>query len=101
MRSRGNRGSPKSRKAVPKPLTRLIHLPGEVWSWEYRGRGDILIRTPDHKTTHTVLHTEISGWSWDALERAEYKHTGERPISEGGYQVTPGVVKAWIEKHYK
>jgi hypothetical protein len=99
---RGDRGAPRdrNRKAIPKPLHRLIHLPNEIWSWEFRG-SDILIRTPDNETTHTVLHTEISGYSWNALERAEWKHTGERPISEGGYQVTPGVIKTWIKEHYK
>ncbi len=68
MKQRDQRKTPRY-----KPLKRLIHLsPQEVWSWELRG-DTVLIRTPDHKTTHQIdkhallgiIPADFEPWDWD------------------------------------
>jgi len=98
MRTHGSRSIPKRRGRVVKALRRQIHLPSGVWTWEMR-RIQILIRNPDGSKTWTVTHSEMTGWSWYELERAHWKRAGNRPVHEGGHQITPKVVKDWIEKH--
>lgn len=98
MRTHGTRGARKSRKALSQPLARLIHLDSGIWSWDFRNCY-ILMRSPDNETTHTVTQPKMTGWSWDALERAQYKRTGNRPAPDG-VQITPAVVRDWIQEHY-
>jgi len=58
---------------TPKPYKRRLHFPdGEVWSYRFTN-GVVAIRTPDCETTHGVPLPEISGMSWDDMERGEWK----------------------------
>jgi hypothetical protein len=61
------------RKKEPKPLKRLLHFPdGEVWSWRYMGPY-IRVREPDNVTDHNVPVPDITGMTWDDMERGEWK----------------------------
>lgn len=93
MRRRGHRPKrhpPRGRK--PEQLKRKLHFPdGSIWTWQTR-REIIRIREPDNVTTHLVNLSEFSGWTWDALERADWKGYS--------YSITPREVKEWIRFRY-
>ena len=65
-----------------KPLKRKLHLSEkEIWSWEMRG-DVILIRSPDHLTTH-----KTTPWKLLDLEDVEFDPTSlERGSS---FQISP------------
>jgi len=75
-----------------KALKRKIHLtPEDVWSWDIRA-SVILIRTPDHKTTHKFSVEEILGledvvWDPESLEEFSF---------HGGFSITPSTIKEKI-----
>lgn len=76
----------------PQPFKKKLHFPdGEVWSWRFGNH--VAIRTPDNKKTYVVSLTEITGWSWDDLERAEWK----------GYwpEIGPQLIKDYITLHLR
>lgn len=78
---------------TPKPYKRLLHFSdGEAWSYRF-ANGVVAIRTPDCKTTHQVPLPEISGMSWDEMERGEWKGwwTG----------IGPQAVKDYVESHLR
>ena len=66
---------------------RKLHLDSGVW--EYRiGTANIQIFSPAGlKFCPTV--SEVTGLSWDAIERGRYKRTGEN-------EVVPSQVREWI-----
>ena len=63
----------KKQRRAPRPYKRNLHFSeGDVWSYRFTN-GVVAIRTPDCKTTHKVPLPEISGMSWDDMERGEWK----------------------------
>ena len=80
-------------KRLPRPYKRALHFSdGEVWSYHF-ANGGVAIRTPDCKTTHRVPLPEISGLSWDEMERGEWKGwwTG----------IGPQCVKDYVRSHLR
>lgn len=75
-----------------KPLKRKLHFPdGEVWTWRFGS--DVLIRTPDCRTTYHVPLPEITGMRYDDMERGEWKGWWDG--------VGPQQVKDYIELHLR
>jgi hypothetical protein len=71
----------KKTRRRPRPYKRQLHFPdGEVWSYRFTN-GVVAIRTPDCETTYKVPMPEISGMSWDDMERGQRKQwwTGVGP----------------------
>lgn len=82
---------PERRQQKPKRIKhyhRAVHIDGEMWSYKV-GRGGIKIKSPTGYGYDVDLST-FSGWSWDQLERAEWKGNG--------FQVTPQRVKDYVER---
>jgi len=76
-----------------RPYSRKIHFPdGEVWSYRFTG-SVVAIRTPDCETTHQVPLPEISGMSWDLMERGRWKQWWKG--------VGPGALKEYILFHLR
>jgi len=72
------------------PYARKIHLPQGVWSYKI-GKGGVSIRTPNNCTTYKTDVSEVSGWSWDSIEKSHSKG--------GGFHVSPGDIKNFILEH--
>jgi len=61
------------RTKAPEAHERLLHFSdGEVWSWRYGG-SVIKIREPDLRTNHDIHLSEITGMTFDDMERGEWK----------------------------
>lgn len=73
-----------------KPLKRLLHFRGETWSYQV-GKSAVHLRTSDHRITYAVPLPDITGESWDQIERAEWKHYWEG--------VRPQKIKSYIRDH--
>lgn len=94
MRNRtdGHGRESKSRKSKPeKEWGRKIHFGDEIWRYKITGSG-IKIQDPENRRTFVEM-TEITGWNWDDLERADWK--GYTP------QVKPSHIKRYIKKHLR
>lgn len=88
-RPRAKRQDNHPRRLRPKGF-RTLHLAGEQ-EWLYRVNGSgVAVHSPEGKRTF-IWMTDITGWSWSDLERAEYK--GYLP------PITPSVVKDYIERN--
>lgn len=77
----------RQREAGPLPGHRRLMIRGRLWQWRF-GKG-IRIVAPDGTATH-VLHTDLTGQSWDDIERADRK----------GYTtpITPRFVRDHIDR---
>jgi hypothetical protein len=94
MRKTQNRAKRSSKKPQPsKPLKRKIHdLDGQDWSYDINSNG-IRIRNPDGSDTQHINQSEFTGWSWNSLERAEYKRSS-RP------EILPSDVVGFIRREF-
>lgn len=81
------------RQRQHRPYKRKVHFPnGEVWSYRI-GFSMCSIRSPDHRQTHKVTLTQITGMLPDDIERGVWK---------GWWKgVGPQQVKDYIEKHLR
>lgn len=64
----------------------------EIWTWRAT-RGTVAIRDPRRKK-YAVPMTEITGCSWDQIERARHKLTRV-------CEATPRKVKTYIERRLR
>jgi len=71
---------------------RTVHIDGERWRYKV-GRTCVVIKTPNNKRLNVSI-VQVLGISWDAIERARWKHTNYA-------NVTPSIVKRWILIHGK
>lgn len=63
----------KKRRRTPAPYKRRLHFAdGETWSYRFTN-GVVAIRSPRCETTYEVPLLEISGMSWNDMERGEWK----------------------------
>ena len=81
------------------PLRHKIHMPDGIWTYRIGckrpgGGGGATIRNPDCDLTGKINMSELTGWSWPALEREWYK-TQNHP------QVKPSDIRLLIEKIQK
>ncbi len=85
-----------TRHRKAQPLRHKIHMPDGIWTYQIgrKTTGGATIRNPDCELTGKIDMSELTGWSWDALERAEHKRT-EFP------QVKPSDIRLLIEKIQK
>jgi hypothetical protein len=68
---------------------RKMTVDGENWEFKI-GRSNVHMRAPDGKG-HVVNFSQLTGRSWDTLERGQHKRT-----TDG--MVKPGHVRGWIQK---
>lgn len=81
------------KQSNPRPYKRRIHF-SEREAWSYRiGNHGVLIRPPDNTETFRVPLTEITGMSWDELERGHWKGWWDG--------VGPQEVKGYIARHLR
>lgn len=87
------RAREQKRRGKQRPLKRRLHFGGgEVWTYRV-GNGLVLVRPPDLHTTYHVSLTEITGMSWDDLERGQWK---------GWWSgMGPQEVKDYIDRHLR
>lgn len=78
-----------TRHRKARSLRHKIHMPEGIWTYQI-GRGGATIRNPDCELTAKINMSELTGWSWPALERAEYK---------GGWpEVKPSDIRSRIDE---
>ncbi len=83
-----------TRHRKTRSLRHKIHMPDGVWTYQIGCKspgcgGGATIRNPDCTLTGKIDMSELTGWSWDALERAGWKG--------GGPQVKPADIRTLIE----
>lgn len=66
---------------------RNLHIDGKVWRYAV-GRAFVHVRSPDGVRL-VVGHNVLTGLSWEELERAERKGTGQNSI-------TPSMVREYV-----
>ncbi len=79
----------KHRKA--RPFRNQIHMPDGIWTYRIGCKnpgcgGGATIRNPECNLTAKIDMSELTGWSWDALESAR----------DGGPQVKPSDIRSLI-----
>lgn len=57
-----------------KPFQRKVHIGRAVWTYRVTSSA-VIVRSPDCLTTYQATLPAFTGLSWDAIERAEWKHT--------------------------
>jgi hypothetical protein len=87
---KSQRQSFKPRSASDKRGYRKIHFADSVWQYRISG-SNVHFISPDG-IRYLVDHSEMTGMSWEDLERADWK--GYYP------QLTPSFIKEWIETNY-
>ena len=65
-----------------------IHICGFEWKWKFGNT--IVLRDPENKVYQIPL-TEICGWTWDEIERGQWK---------GYLSIKPSQVKDYILKTF-
>lgn len=70
-----------------KPLKRKIHLPTGTWSYRI-GTSMVIIRNSDMSKTFRVPLTNITGMTWEDIEKEQRK---------GGFSVRPYEIRRYIE----
>lgn len=78
----------KHRKA--NPLKAEIHMPEGVWTYRITSAG-ATIRNPEGNITAKIDMPELTGWSWNDLERQEWKGC---PMPE----IKPSDIRSLIER---
>ncbi len=81
-----------TRHRKSQPLRHKIHMPDGIWTYQIgrKTTGGATIRNPDCRLTGKIDMSELTGWSSQALERAEFEGT-EFP------QVKPSDIRLLIE----
>jgi len=83
----------KKKRQPPEPFRRKLHfLEDEVWSYRVGG-SFVWIRTPDLKTTFEIPFTQITGMSWDDMERGQWKRWWDG--------IGPQQIKDYVEHHLR
>ncbi len=82
------------------PLRHKIHMPDGVWTYRIGCKfpgcgGGATIRNPDCELTGKIDMSELTGWSWPALERESWKSPETLP------QVKPSDIRLLIENIQK
>ena len=75
-----------------KPFGRKIHLGDAVWTYRIPGDEVVQIRNPELTRTFRVRISSVAGVTPMEVERARHKRTDIA-------NVTPAMVKKYIEKH--
>lgn len=68
---------------------RKIVVDGVEYKWIY-GHTTVVIRDADNAVVAKPLLTEITGWSWADIERAQYKSY---------LKITPVQIADWIQEN--
>jgi hypothetical protein len=71
---------------TPRGMRRMV-VRGEDWFWSFGN--SVRITGPDGRR-HDVPLTTFSGYTWDGLERAEWKGNA--------YDMTPAKMRSWIDR---
>jgi len=83
----------KKRKPRPVFLKRKLHIGNEVWTYKM-GHRHVVIRHPDGLKSSIANKSQVTGLSWDTIERGEWKRTSDA-------HVYPRQIKKWIENNLK
>lgn len=82
----------RKRQGVPRSFKRRVHFGNEEWAYKVGGMW-VVVLAPDRKTTYRVRLEEVTGMSWDDIEKGRWK---------GWWQgVGPQEVRDYIERHLR
>jgi hypothetical protein len=71
-------------------MSAQVHVGGKIWKYRV-GRSNVVINSPEGKRI-TVNHSELTGRTWDTIERGQWKRTQDGMI-------LPCHVKEYVERY--
>jgi len=80
------------KRKILRPLSRKVHIGGEVWTFYAKGHY-ARIRDPKLAMTYVASQCDITGATWDDIERSHRKGYAYH------YAMTPGRIKQYIIDH--